>query len=102
VRIVRSAQHTADLYWMNQADCVITSTYQARPGALQQCSRLCASRLRLQEIAGTDHDVGQYESYNSFSLPGLYRVVRGVDIFDPKAREGAGSAAQRGVLFSSP
>jgi sucrose synthase len=28
--------------------------------------------------------VGQYESHVAFSLPGLYRVVNGIDVFDPK------------------
>ena len=28
--------------------------------------------------------VGQYESHTAFSLPGLYRVVNGIDVFDPK------------------
>lgn len=28
--------------------------------------------------------VGQYESHAAFSLPGLYRVVNGIDVFDPK------------------
>jgi sucrose synthase len=46
------------------ADFIITSTYQ--------------------EIAGTEDGVGQYESYSAFSLPGLYRVVDGIDVFDPK------------------
>lgn len=59
-----AAQYTADLIAMNAADFVITSTYQ--------------------EIAGTRQSVGQYESYNHFSLPGLYRVRRGIDCFDPK------------------
>jgi len=59
-----SCQFTADLIAMNTADFIITSTYQ--------------------EIAGTKGTVGQYESYQSFSLPGLYRVVSGIDCFDPK------------------
>lgn len=59
-----SAQFTADLIAINTADFVITSTYQ--------------------EIAGTDDSVGQYESYTSFTMPGLYRVVSGVDVYDPK------------------
>ncbi|MCF7992501.1 MAG: sucrose synthase [Thiohalocapsa sp.] len=59
-----SAQFTADLIAMNTADFIITSTYQ--------------------EIAGTDDSVGQYESYMSFTMPGLYRVVAGVDVYDPK------------------
>lgn len=28
--------------------------------------------------------VGQYESHTAFTLPGLYRVVHGIDVFDPK------------------
>ncbi len=59
-----AAQFTADLIAMNAADFIITSTYQ--------------------EIAGRKDGVGQYESYQSFTLPGLYRVVNGIDVFDPK------------------
>ncbi|HYG13437.1 MAG TPA: sucrose synthase, partial [Methylophilaceae bacterium] len=59
-----SCQYTADLIAMNSADFIITSTYQ--------------------EIAGTRHTKGQYESYQAFTMPGLYRVLDGVDLFDPK------------------
>jgi len=59
-----SCQYTADLIAMNTADFIITSTYQ--------------------EIAGTREVVGQYESFSSFTMPGLYRVVNGIDPFDPK------------------
>ncbi len=59
-----ACQYTADLIGMNHADFIITSTYQ--------------------EIAGTAQSVGQYESYHAFTLPGLYRVVDGIDLFDPK------------------
>ena len=59
-----SCQFTADLIAMNAADFIITSTYQ--------------------EIAGTAESIGQYESYRSYTLPGLYRVVNGVDVFDPR------------------
>ncbi|WP_324780346.1 sucrose synthase [Thiobacillus sedimenti] len=59
-----ACQYTADLIGMNHADFIITSTYQ--------------------EIAGTADGVGQYESYRAFTLPGLYRVVHGIDVFDPK------------------
>lgn len=27
---------------------------------------------------------GQYESHEAFTLPGLYRVVSGINVFDPK------------------
>lgn len=59
-----SCQFTADLIAMNSADFIITSTYQ--------------------EIAGRKEDVGQYESYSSFTMPGLYRIVNGISMFDPK------------------
>lgn len=59
-----SCQFTADLIAMNTADFIITSTFQ--------------------EIAGSENIVGQYESYSSFSMPGLYRVLNGIDVFDPK------------------
>ena len=59
-----ACQYTADLITMNTADFIITSTYQ--------------------EIAGTPESVGQYESYSAFTLPHLYRVVSGIDCFDPK------------------
>lgn len=59
-----ASQFTADLIAMNAADFIITSTYQ--------------------EIAGTHESVGQYESYSSFTMPGLFRVVNGIDVFDPK------------------
>uniref|UniRef100_A0A0D3FIA2 Sucrose synthase n=1 Tax=Oryza barthii TaxID=65489 RepID=A0A0D3FIA2_9ORYZ len=59
-----SCQFTADIIAMNNADFIITSTYQ--------------------EIAGSKNTVGQYESHTAFTLPGLYRIVHGIDVFDPK------------------
>ncbi|MCB1154184.1 sucrose synthase [bacterium] len=59
-----SSHFTADLIAMNSADFIITSTFQ--------------------EIAGNDDSVGQYESYGWFSMPGLYRVIEGADVYDPK------------------
>ena len=59
-----ACQFTADLIAMNTADFIITSTYQ--------------------EIAGTRQSIWQYESHKTFTLPNLYRVVNGVDVFDPK------------------
>jgi sucrose synthase len=59
-----SAQFTADLISMNAADFVITSSYQ--------------------EIVGTPETVGQYESYKCFTMPHLYHVVDGINLFHPK------------------
>jgi len=49
---------------MNHADFIITSMYQ--------------------EIAGSKDTIGQYESHTALTLPGLYRVGHGIDVFDPK------------------
>ena len=59
-----SCQFTADLISMNAADFIIASTYQ--------------------EIAGTEENPGQYESYMTFTMPELYRVIHGIDVYDPK------------------
>ncbi|MCB0283269.1 MAG: sucrose synthase [Calditrichaeota bacterium] len=59
-----SSQFTADLIAMNTADFIITSTYQ--------------------EIAGNEHSQGQYESYSTFTMPDLYRVINGINVYDPK------------------
>ncbi|GMY36437.1 Sucrose synthase [Fagus crenata] len=59
-----SCQFSADLLAMNHTDFIITSTFQ--------------------EIAGSNDTLGQYESHTSFTLPGLYRVVHGIDSFNPK------------------
>jgi len=59
-----SIQFTADLIAMNSANLVITSTYQ--------------------EIAGTESSIGQYESYVNFTMPKLYRVEGGINLFSPK------------------
>ncbi|MBW4649661.1 MAG: sucrose synthase [Kastovskya adunca ATA6-11-RM4] len=59
-----SLQFTADLIAMNAANFVISSTYQ--------------------EIVGTPDSIGQYESYQCFTMPELYHVVNGIELFSPK------------------
>jgi sucrose synthase len=59
-----SLQFTADLIAMNAANFIISSTYQ--------------------EIVGTPDSVGQYESYRCFTMPDLYHVVSGIELFSPK------------------
>jgi sucrose synthase len=59
-----SLQFTADLIAMNSANFIISSTYQ--------------------EIVGTPDSVGQYESYQHFTMPELYHVVSGIELFSPK------------------
>ncbi|MBE9167900.1 sucrose synthase [Pleurocapsales cyanobacterium LEGE 06147] len=57
-------QFTADLITMNAADFILASTYQ--------------------EIVGTPESIGYYESYKHFSMPQLYHVVNGIELFSPK------------------
>lgn len=59
-----SLQFTADLIAMNAANFIISSTYQ--------------------EIVGTPDSIGQYESYQCFTMPELYHVVSGIELFSPK------------------
>lgn len=59
-----SVQFTADLIAMNGADFIVTSSSQ--------------------EIVGTPDTVGQYESYKCFTMPELYHIVDGVELFSPK------------------
>ncbi len=59
-----SLQFTADMLSMNKSDFIITSTHQ--------------------EITGTEDTMGQYESYQQFTMPGLFQVTSGVDLWAPK------------------
>ncbi len=59
-----SIQYTADIFSMNKSDFIITST--------------------LQEIIGTEDTMGQYESYQFFTMPDLYQVINGINLFAPK------------------
>ncbi|XP_011003696.1 PREDICTED: sucrose synthase 7-like isoform X1 [Populus euphratica] len=73
-----SCQFTADMIAMNTADFIITSTYQ--------------------EIAGSEDRPGQYESHTAFTMPGLCRVVSGINVFDPKFNI-ASPGADQSVYF---
>lgn len=54
-----SMHFTADLIAYNSADFIISSSYR--------------------EIGGTPDEMGMFESYEFFSMPGLYRVQSGMD-----------------------
>ncbi len=59
-----SVQFSADILSMNKSDFIITSTHQ--------------------EIIGNEDTMGQYESYQMFTMPGLYQVINGINLFAPK------------------
>ncbi|KAL9425210.1 hypothetical protein AB3S75_032194 [Citrus x aurantiifolia] len=69
-----SCQFIADTIAMNATDFIIASTFQ--------------------EIAGSKDRPGQYESHTAFTLPGLCRVVKGIDVLDPKFNIAAPGADQ--------
>ncbi|XP_051136647.1 sucrose synthase 7-like [Andrographis paniculata] len=73
-----SCQFTADMIAMNAADFIIASTYQ--------------------EIAGSKNRPGQYESHTAFTMPGLCRVISGINVFDPKFNI-ASPGADQSVYF---
>ncbi len=54
-----SLQFTADILAYNSADYIISSSYR--------------------EIGGTETEMGMFESYETFSMPGIYRVESGMD-----------------------
>ncbi|MEW6426488.1 MAG: sucrose synthase [Thermodesulfobacteriota bacterium] len=59
-----SVQFAADLIAMNMANFIVSSTRQ--------------------EITGTDSSIGQYESYQFFTMPGLMNVASGINLFHPR------------------
>lgn len=59
-----SLQYIADVLSMNKSDFIITSTQQ--------------------EIIGNEDMIGQYEAYQSFVMPGLFKVKSGINLFAPK------------------
>ncbi|KAJ4828802.1 Sucrose synthase 6 [Turnera subulata] len=73
-----SCQFIADTIAMNATDFIIASTYQ--------------------EIAGSKDRPGQYESHAAFTLPGLCRIVSGINVFDPKFNI-ASPGADQSVYF---
>ncbi len=59
-----SVQFMADLISMNLANFIVTSTRQ--------------------EITGSETSIGQYESYQFFTMPGLINVTSGINLFHPR------------------
>lgn len=59
-----SVQFMADLIAMNLANFIISST--------------------TQEIIGTERSIGQYESYQFFTMPDLMHVTGGINLFHPR------------------
>ncbi|KAG1674815.1 hypothetical protein FOA52_015202 [Chlamydomonas sp. UWO 241] len=100
-----STQITADLVAACHADFVVTSTYQeicgkeVKPPPAVACTIKpssehegaagdpASSRNSSKGVASSvvsTVEQGQYESFQSFTLPGLYRVTHGINVFDPK------------------
>ncbi len=73
-----SCHFTADILNINRPDFIITSTYQEIAGSAEK---------KKGKGAGTPSfgtSPGQYEAMTSFPMPGLFRVIDGVNVFDPR------------------
>ncbi|KAF6170882.1 hypothetical protein GIB67_014699 [Kingdonia uniflora] len=75
--------------WISRFEDVaseISRELQAKPDLIianYSDGNLVASLLP-QKLEVTEETVGQYESHEAFTLPGLYQVFQGIDVFDPK------------------
>lgn len=90
---------------MNATDFVVASTYQEIAGRLGRSvilfilQQITLLRILLTEnywffVVFSKERPGQYESHNAFTLPGLCRVVKGINVFDPKFNIAAPGADQ--------
>lgn len=90
---------------MNAADFIITSTFQEIAGRLVfylassilngpiQTDIIYIVHLMVVFPFSKDRP-GQYESHVAFTMPGLCRVVSGINVFDPKFNISAPGADQ--------
>ncbi|KAK1592986.1 hypothetical protein Q3G72_033980 [Acer saccharum] len=108
-----SCQFIADTIAMNQTDFVVASTYQEIAGRQKDGGQMikmhslhihgyrksldarsvCLTEFPIVVVCSKDRP-GQYESHAAFTLPGLCRVVRGINVFDPKFNIAAPGADQ--------
>ena len=98
-----SCQFLADVIALNHADFIVTSTYQEIAGnetlvGQVRCCLVLAEweRKRTGEFCPCavppSHPLSKphlnpplkYESMRAFTMPGLFRVVDGVDVYDTK------------------
>ncbi|CAL0305110.1 unnamed protein product [Lupinus luteus] len=64
----------------------LTKEFQGKPDLIvgnYSDGNIVASLLA-HKLGVTQDTIGQYESHTAFTLPRLYRVVNGIDVFDPK------------------
>ncbi|KAM7463106.1 hypothetical protein LguiA_031227 [Lonicera macranthoides] len=89
--IAAELQGVPDLIIGNYSDGNLVASLLSNKLGVTQISLSPAPAKRLQEVAQhcpdlyfSKNHVGQYESHIAFTLPGHYRVVHGIDVFDPK------------------
>ncbi|KAK2990185.1 hypothetical protein RJ640_014637, partial [Escallonia rubra] len=76
--IVEELQAKPDLIIGNYSDGNLVASLLSRKFGATQCTIAHA----LEKT--NKYSEGQYESHTAFTMPGLYRVVHGIDVFDPK------------------
>ncbi|THG05022.1 hypothetical protein TEA_014231 [Camellia sinensis var. sinensis] len=90
--IAAELQGVPDLIIGNYSDGNLVATLLSNKLGITQCNIAHAlektkypdSDLYWRKYEDNKTHVGQYESHTAFTLPGLYRVVHGIDVFDPK------------------
>ena len=61
---MRDINRSNSQFFLNSANFIVTSTSQ--------------------EIIGTERSIGQYESYQFFTMPGLMDVTSGINLYHPR------------------
>uniref|UniRef100_A0A2N9G1F6 sucrose synthase n=1 Tax=Fagus sylvatica TaxID=28930 RepID=A0A2N9G1F6_FAGSY len=90
--IAAELQGVPDLIIGNYSDGNLVATLLSYKLGITQCNIAHAlektkypdSDIYWRKYEDNKNNVGQYESHTAFTLPGLYRVVHGIDVFDPK------------------
>lgn len=73
----------SDLYWQNfEHDYHFSLQFMADLIAMNHANFIVSSTR--QEITGTDTSIGQYESYQFFTMPGLINVTSGINLYHPR------------------
>uniref|UniRef100_A0A6N2LKC6 sucrose synthase n=1 Tax=Salix viminalis TaxID=40686 RepID=A0A6N2LKC6_SALVM len=90
--IAKELQGKPDLIIGNYSDGNVVASLLAHKLGVTECTIAHAlektkypeSDIYWKKFDENKDTVGQYESHTAFTLPGLYRVVHGIDVFDPK------------------
>jgi sucrose synthase len=74
----------SNLYWQDLEDKYHFSLHFTADLIAMNACEFRESAVPIKKIVGTTDSVGQYESYQCFTMPDLYHVVNGIELFSPK------------------